>query len=196
MLITGCGNSNNVHNNSIQATSSSSTPHKLTRVGQEGYFESNGTLKLLRMSDNQITADTSGVTYKITSTKLFRDKLKTSNQHDFLIAAFGEDIGSTAYYVQVTYTVQNNTDYPIFIWGAGGINGPNTQYKNNEGAHDSLQGKTIQSGANMDGVLLYRADSSDKDNFKNEKMVTGLVDIKSDDDKSDIIDPVTINLIK
>lgn len=198
LLLSACSNakSTQTNNPNESTTASSSQSHKITKVGQEIYYPTRGNLKLLALSNKQVEEDTAGVNYKILSTKLFRDKTKTSEQHDFLSQAFGSDIGSTIYYVQVLYSLQNNTGHPIFIWGSSGINGSGAQYDNNNGAYDSLQGKNIQPSAKMNGTFLYKATSSDKDNFDKEKMVTGLVDIKSGDKDIKTIEHSTIDLTK
>lgn len=198
LLLSACSNtkSTQANNSDESATASSSQSHKIIKVGQEIYYPTRGNLKFLAASNKHIEEDTDGVNYKILSTRLFRDRIKTSEQHNFLAQAFGNDIGSTIYYVQVVYSLQNNTGHPIFIWGASGINESGTQYDSNNGAYDSLQGKTIQPDAKMNGTFLYKATSSDKDNFDKEKMVTGLVDIKSGDKDIKTIEHATIDLTK
>lgn len=192
LVLSGCGD-NHTH---THESSKSPESHVLTKVGDKTYDKSQGNIQLLSVSNKSVSKNIDDVDYNISSVKLLKTEATNKNQESRYETTFGDKWESPMKYIQVKYTLTNNTDHPIFIWGAGGIDGSGTQYDNNDGAHDSLQGKTLQPGAKMEGLLLYKATSSDKDNFDKEKMVTGLVDIKSGDKDIKTIDNTTIDLTK
>lgn len=197
LVLTGCSNAQPHKDSHAHGAESHQFKHQsLSKAGDKGYVKDRGDVELLATSDKQIVRNTSNIIYTITQVKIVKNTPKTKQQKLNLDATFGDDWTSPIYYVQVDYSLKNNTGKSVFIWGAGGIDNNGEEHEVNKGAYDSLSGKRLQPDSKMNGLLLYKTTSTDIDNLKNEKMVTGMVDVQLSKHDLDYIDPETINLFK